>query len=60
APPYYEVDCGDGNLELALGAVFDCSATHPEGAVHDARVTVTDITETSYDIDVVRSAEPRG
>lgn len=60
APPYYEVDCGSGDLELALGAVFDCAAMHPQGAVHDARITVTDITETGYDIDVVRSADPRG
>ncbi|HEU4848879.1 MAG TPA: hypothetical protein VFS93_00530 [Terrimesophilobacter sp.] len=59
APPQFEVDCGDGDLEVFLGAVFDCAATHPEGAVYDASITVTDVTETSYSIDVVRAATPR-
>ncbi|MBB5633649.1 hypothetical protein BKA04_001872 [Cryobacterium mesophilum] len=59
APPYFEVDCGDSDLDVFLGAVFDCSATHPEGAVYDAAITVTDVTETTYKIDVVRAAAPR-
>lgn len=59
APPYFEVDCGDGDLEIFLGAVFNCAATHPEGAVYDAGITITDVTETTYDIDVVRAAAPR-
>lgn len=59
APPYYQVDCGAGELEVSLGAVFNCSATHPDGKVHDATITVTEITETGYNINVVRAAQPR-
>lgn len=60
SPPYYEIDCGGGDLEVSLGAVFDCSATHPDGTVYDATISITDISETDYSINVVRGATPRG
>jgi len=52
------VDCGADPVPIVLDGTIDCVATGSDGADYPATITVTDVTETGYDIDVVMGAKP--
>lgn len=54
------VDCGTEPIAIVLGGTIDCVAADSSGIDFPATITVTDVTETGYDIDVVMGSTPVG
>lgn len=54
------VDCGTEPVAIVLDGTIDCVATGSDGVDYPATITVTEVTETGYDIDVVMGADPVG
>lgn len=52
------VDCGTDRIAIVLDGTIDCVATGSDGVDYPATITVTNVTETGYDIDVVMGATP--
>lgn len=54
------VDCGSEPIAIVLEGTIDCVATGNDGLEYPARIVVTDVTDTGYDIDVTMGATPLG
>ena len=54
------VDCGTQPVAIVLDGTIDCVATGSDGVDYPATITVTEVTETGYDIDVVMGSDPVG
>lgn len=52
------VDCGTEPIAIELDGTIDCVATSDKGVDYPARIVVTDVTDTGYDIDVTMGATP--
>lgn len=52
------IDCGTEPIGIAVGDVIECTGADEAGVVYPVEITVTEVTSSNFNVDVVMGAEP--